>query len=151
VINLELQLVRPEDQAHRLRLQEVFRWAQEQPQAYLDGTGYTSQSFLQTPPDAVEFFILIAGRLAGLLTFFRLRVGVARVGLITAPSVSVWRLSSVLRAIQQALPGYGIHELWARLPEQPCFDRARALVRRLGFRPANKTDWRLELNGHTKQ
>lgn len=144
--------VRYDNALHRTLLAAVYCWAQERPDAYLEGTGYqTREHFFEPPPDSVEFFVMVDGKPAALLTFIRLRDGVFQAGLITAPKARLRPLIAALRGVRSWLPGCGCVELWVKLPVRACYDVTRKLVEKIGFEKVNNTDWKLEMvDGNAK-
>ena len=137
----------------QIYLSEAYKWARLRPEAYLDGTGYNSrEEFLEAPPGAVEFIVLLSGQPSALLTFFRLDKGEYRVGLIVSPAARLRRLMATLRCVRGWLPNAGVQKLWVLLPLDDCYNGARNLAARLGFDRTSETHWKLEASdGNTRE
>lgn len=152
-VNAGFVQVRHDDVFHRVRLAEIYRWAQARPDAYLEGSGYESrEDFYQSPQNATEFFVEISARPVALLTFLPLTAGEYRIGLITAPNAPVRRLVKLLGIAREELRASGVRVLWVRLPGADCYDGARKLAAKIGFTRLNEADWKLELtDGNTRK
>lgn len=132
---------------HQQWLRKVYGWAKNQPELYLEGSGYMSdEEFAETPDGAIEYCVWIDGELSGLLSFFRQPgpLKFYRVGLITRPGVSVWKLVRVLRGFRFFISAF-VQVLSVELPDSPAFEQTRRLARLFDFEQAGKTEFLLIL------
>lgn len=152
-MNAQLLHVKSDDPLHRLYMAEVYRWAKARPEAYLDGTGYDSrEEFLEPPPGAQDFIVLLEGQPSALLTLLPLGGGEYGAGLIVSPTARIRRLMATLRCVRGWLPNAGVTALRVVLPMNACYDGARNMAARLGFVQKATTDWKLEItDGNTRQ